>query len=171
MAAMIGPQNLPAGSIPIVNPTGGSDFFGGGTSRFLKGAGGILGGIGDFIQSEGFAQYNAASATAARALGVEAPKKAAWEITRLRIEKRSVLSSQRFSAALAGIQLEGTPVDIMQLTEREFLLDEENIWREGQIDKFTYEEQAKAYDKAEKANKRSGIGSVLGTVISVIGGH
>jgi len=163
-----GPQPMPAGSSPTVTWPGqaSSGSSRASTTSLLNVAGSLLGGLGQMTANQGFATYNASSAAAARLAAEEAPKKAAWEITRLRISKRRTLSTQRFFAALAGVQLEGTPMDVMQITEREFLMDEQQIWREGQIEKYTYEEQATAYDKAASAASRSAAISGVGTGIA-----
>lgn len=172
--ADFGPQLSPYGNSggyagPIVNVRPGNVF--GGTelnsANIIQGLGGVLGGVGSMISSQGFAKYNAANARAARALAAEAPKVAAWQRARLRLQKRRTLSSQRFAAAASGVQLEGTTADIIRLTEQEFLLDEQQIWREGQISKITYEEQASAYDAAAKANKKAGFMSAIQTGIGV----
>jgi len=142
---------------------------GGGLSagQLLGATGGLLAGLGTFSQAQGYAQFNATSAKAARALAAEAPKVAAWQISRLRIFKRQTLASQRFAAALSGVQVIGTPSDIKRLTEQEFLLDERNIYREGQIEKMTQEEAASSYDAAAKANRRSGFLGMVQTGIGI----
>ena len=141
---------------------------GGGLAKGLGAIGGLLGGVGSMMAGQASARYDAATAEAARALAEEAPKKAAWQITRLRLRKRQVLSSQRFAAAASGIETAGTPTDIMQLTEREFLLDQQNIWREGRIEQMTYEEQAQAYDEAAAASQGSGFMGLAGGLLSFL---
>jgi hypothetical protein len=148
-----------------------SKFFGGEgdtfDSSFFGGANMLTSGISTALTSRAYGRHAAVSAKSARQAAVEAPQKAAWQITRLRLQKRSILSSQRFTAALAGIQIQGTPTDVMQLTEQEILLDEENIWREGQLEKQQYELEAEAYDAAARASKR---GEKLGIAGAAVGG-
>jgi hypothetical protein len=127
----------------------------------LGGIGRLTQGFGGYIQNRGYAEFNAASAKAAELAAAEAPKVAAWETTKLRMKKRTILSSQRFAAAYAGVTMAGTPTDIQQMTEREILLDEEGIYREGQLTAMAETLNAKAYKKAEKASKRSGTMSLI----------
>lgn len=132
----------------------------------LEAGGALIRGVGDYVSSRGYAAMNAASAKAATLASKEAPKAAAWETSRLRVKERATLSSQRFAAAYAGITMDGTPTDIQQMTEREFLYDVEGIYREGQLTAKAEALNAKAYKKAEKASKDSGIMSGISSGIS-----
>jgi hypothetical protein len=143
--------------IPDTSPTG----------KFLGATGGLLGGIGSLMASNAQASSYATSERAARAMAEEAPKVAAWKITRARIIQRKTRSAQAMAAYASGVQVEGTPTDVMQLTEQELLLDERQIWREGQIEKMSLEEQAAQYAAARKAAKRSGFMGMVQTGISV----
>jgi hypothetical protein len=137
--------------------------------QFGQGFGSFFQAIGTGMKANALYNVNASNEKTARKAAEEAPKAAQWQITRLRLAKRRTLSSQRFTAARAGIQFEGTPLDVQVLTEREMELDAMQIYREGQIEKEGYLEQAKSYKEAKKNANESGAIGMLGNMVSMFG--
>lgn len=101
-------------------------------------------------------QLGFASAAALRIQAAEAPKAAAWEIERARKERKRVIGQQIFTYGYAGVEISGTALDILEETKREMELNEEQIYREGQLSEALFLEEAEYMEAAAYAQIKAG---------------
>lgn len=137
--------------------------------RALKAGGMILQQAGRTSPTAGLkisGQLGFASYKALRKQAWEAPKKAEWEITRERKYRKRLIGQQSFTFGYAGVEISGTALDILEETKREMEMDEEMIYREGQLSKTLLLKEAKhAKELAEaqlEAAKSGGTAEALG---------
>lgn len=101
-------------------------------------------------------QLGFASAEALRKQAEEAPLKAEWEITRERKFRKRLIGQQSFAFGYAGVEISLTALDVLEETKREMQLDEEMIYREGQLSQILFLEEAKYAEEAAAAQIKAG---------------
>lgn len=101
-------------------------------------------------------QLGFASAEALRKQAEEAPKKAEWEITQLRKFRKRLVGQQSFAFGYAGVEISLTALDLLEETNREMQMDEEMTYREGQLSKVLFLEEAKYTEEAAAAQREAG---------------
>ncbi len=138
--------------------------LGQGASSFFQGMGAAQG-----YRSQ--AKWQSASAEVNTRLAKEARVKAGWEVTRQRLAKRKWIGGARAIFGWAGVEMEGSPMDMVAEADREMLLDEMMTTREGYIEQQMYLEEAKWNREAanRKAAKLSEIGGFISGGLGVLG--
>lgn len=101
-------------------------------------------------------QLGFASAEALRKQAEEVPLKAEWEITRERKFRKRLIGQQSFAFGYAGVEISLTALDVLEETKREMQLDEEMIYREGQLSQILFLEEAKFAEEAAAAQIKAG---------------
>lgn len=101
-------------------------------------------------------QLGFASAEALRKQAEEAPKKAEWEITQLRKFRKRLVGQQSFAFGYAGVEISLTALDVLEETKHEMQMDEEMTYREGQLSKVLFLEEAKYTEEAAAAQREAG---------------
>lgn len=101
-------------------------------------------------------QLGFASAKALRIQAEELPRKAEWEITQERKRRRKLVGQQSFAFGYAGVEVSLTALDVLEETKREIRMDEEMIYREGQLSKVLLLEEARYAEEAAAAQVEAG---------------
>ena len=102
------------------------------------------------------AQMGFASAEALRKQAKEAPLKAEWEITRERKFRKRLIGQQSFAFGYAGVEISLTALDVLEETKREMQMDEEMIYREGQLSQTLLLEEAEYTEAGAAAQRKAG---------------
>jgi flagellar motor component MotA len=114
-------------------------------------AGAALQGIGNFIQSNAYAQAN-------RTKAKQVIRNAGWQESRMRLQKRQNRGTNVFAFARAGIRMEGTARDVQDFVDEQMETDIKQMWTNAN-------EEAKALKKAAKASKLAGTLSLAGSLL------
>lgn len=130
-----------------------------------QGFGGLMSGFGNYQSYRAQAKWQSASAEVNEMLAGEAKKKAAWQASRLRLEKRKWIGEQRAMFGWAGVELEGSPMDVLAEADREMELDAQMTTREGYIEQQMYLSEAKWARQQAAAMRKAGKSSMLGGLV------
>ncbi len=120
-------------------------------------AGKAIGAVGSIM--EGFAQSRSlkASAKAVEQEAEEVRKRNIWDQIRLNEQTRSDLSAQRQLVGQSGLKLEGAPMELMQRTKQEYVLERMVRSENAASEVSALRTEAKELTKAAKHAKRAGV--------------
>jgi len=126
-------------------------------------AGKAIGAVGSIM--EGFAQSRSlkASAKAVEQEAEEVRKRNIWDQIRLNEQTRSDLSAQRQLVGQSGLKLEGAPMELMQRTKQEYVLERMVRSENAASEVSALGTEAKELKKAAKHAKRSAVMGAFGS--------
>jgi hypothetical protein len=94
----------------------------------------------------------------------EAARAGRWQQRAILQEGEDVMAEQRALAGESGITLEGTPMDIMEETQRSIMMDSMMAGREARIAEKVAWMEEQSYKRAAKSSRKSGIMGAIGSL-------
>jgi len=139
------------------SPLGGGNSGGWGMGNSLMMMGGIANGIGSIMAGNAQASQYYSSAQFALEEGKEALAKGKWQQRQILRQGHDLMAEQKERYGESSVTLEGTPMDILEETQRNIMQDALMVGRETAISQRKAYLENKAYRKAASSAKRSGI--------------
>lgn len=130
-----------------------------------RGASGVLEGYGAYQSYNARAQWQAANSEVTAAQGAEAQNKARWQVTRQQLSKRKWIGGSRAMFGWVGVELEGSPMDVLAEADREMTMDEIMTTREGSIEQQMKLQEAQWQRKAASASRSAANTSMIGGMV------
>ena len=152
------------------SPLGGGGGSGG--LSFGQVAGGLgygLQGLSSYMGGQAQAASYVGGASSAKFASEETKRKSKYSSWRSQLALQLVSGSQRNAYGVAGIELEGTAVDVLAETAKELTLDRLMEQRNAKAEAYGYKLQEADYKKAAKASKQSGVMGMISAGIGIAG--
>jgi len=135
----------------------------------LQGVGMIQQGIAAREQGEAEARIAEYNAQLAERQAAEAEKAAAYEAGKQEKEGERLQARQRALYAKGGVQAIGTPLTVLEETEKELEMDRLMILREGKISSARARSQAQMARMRGEAAKKKGKSALIGSSLAAGG--
>jgi len=128
-----------------------------GLTNTLSVAGGVLGAAGSLMAGFEQARSLKAQAKVKQQEAAQTAEQGIWQQIRMNEDARRMLSTQRQLFGQAGVRLEGAPMELMQRTQQELVLERMMHGRNVAANVSALYREAKELKKAARSAKRQGI--------------
>jgi hypothetical protein len=135
-------------------------------SMGMQMAGGVMEGYGNLQSLNAQAEAYKYNANMAHQNAVLAKQQSVEDARRLEIQGQKALGSIRAATGASGVQMEGSPLDVLEQSARNVELDRLTVLHAGQVKAISYENQAQLNTMgADSANSQQAL-SFLGPLLS-----